>query len=90
MLAAFARAARVLAPEGVLDEGVAGSGRRHLAHGDPYRRRSCATRLWNDTTRRLQRRVAGGAAGIDGFAEDYACLAWGLIELFQATAIRRG
>jgi uncharacterized protein len=42
-------------------------------------------RVWDPATKRLQRRVAGGVAGIDGFAEDYACLAWGLIELFQAT-----
>jgi len=83
-LAAFARAARVLAPEGVLDEGVAGSGRRHLTTA--IRIASfIRTRLWNDTTKRLQRRVAEGTAGIDGFAEDYACMAWGLIELFQAT-----
>jgi uncharacterized protein YyaL (SSP411 family) len=83
-LAAFARAARVLAPEGVLDEGVAGSGRRHLATA--IRIASFVqTRLWNGTTKRLQRRFAAGSAGIDGFAEDYACMAWGLIELFQAT-----
>ena len=40
--------------------------------------------MWDDTSGRLRRRYAGGAAGIDGFAEDYACLAWGLLELFQA------
>jgi uncharacterized protein YyaL (SSP411 family) len=83
-LAAFARAARVLAPEGVLDEGVAGSGRRHLATAIRIAT-FIRTRLWNDNTKRLERRVAAGAAGIDGFAEDYACMAWGLIELFQAT-----
>ncbi len=45
-LAAFARAARVLAPEGVLDEGVAGSGRRHLATAiriAPSSARGCGT-----------------------------------------------
>jgi len=83
-LAAFARAARVLAPEGVLDEGVAGSGRRHLATAIRMAT-FLRARVWNETTKRLQRRVAGGVAGIDGFAEDYACLAWGLVELFQAT-----
>ncbi|MBP7776734.1 MAG: thioredoxin domain-containing protein [Acidobacteria bacterium] len=82
-LAAFARAARVLAPEGVLDEGVAGSGRRHLATAERIAI-FVRTRLWDGVTGRLRRRVAGGAAGIDGFAEDYACMAWGLIELFQA------
>ncbi len=83
-LAAFARAARVLAPEGVLDEGVAGSGRRHLETAGRIAT-FVRTHLWDGATGRLQRRVAGGAAGIDGFAEDYACMAWGLIELFQAS-----
>jgi uncharacterized protein YyaL (SSP411 family) len=41
--------------------------------------------LWDDTRKRLLRRHRGGESGIDGFAEDYAYLAWGIIELFQAT-----
>ncbi|HEX5476017.1 MAG TPA: thioredoxin domain-containing protein [Vicinamibacterales bacterium] len=40
-------------------------------------------RLWHDDGR-LLRRYRDGEAGIAGYAEDYACLAWGLLELFQA------
>ena len=32
----------------------------------------------------LLRRFRDGRAGIDGYAEDYACVVWGLLELFQA------
>jgi uncharacterized protein YyaL (SSP411 family) len=41
--------------------------------------------LWNPGTRMLLRRYRNGAAGVEGYAEDYAYLAFGLIELFQAT-----
>jgi uncharacterized protein YyaL (SSP411 family) len=33
----------------------------------------------------LLRRYRDGEAAIDAFCEDYACMAWGLIELFQTT-----
>ncbi len=83
MMAAFARAARVLAPGDALGEGVGGTGTHHLQVAQ-----RCAAfvrdRLWNADTGRLLRRYAAGSAGIDAFAEDYAYLAWGLIELFQA------
>ncbi|MFN8644417.1 MAG: hypothetical protein U0802_23195 [Candidatus Binatia bacterium] len=84
MLAAFARAARVLEPDGVLDDAVAGTGARHLATAvrvAQYLRHH----LWDASRRRLWRRHSAGAAGVEAFAEDYACVAWGLIELFQAT-----
>jgi hypothetical protein len=42
-------------------------------------------RLWRETTRTLLRRYRDGDAAIDAYAEDYACLIWGLLELFQAT-----
>ena len=64
-----------------------GPGRRPAPGTWPPRsaaRRSCAATLWDEAAGRLRRRYAAGAAGIDGFAEDYACLAWGLLELFQA------
>jgi uncharacterized protein YyaL (SSP411 family) len=41
--------------------------------------------LWNAGTRTLLRRYRDGNAAVDGYAEDYAYLAFGLIELFQAT-----
>jgi uncharacterized protein YyaL (SSP411 family) len=83
MIAAFARAARALSVPGALGEGLPATGGRHLA----VAQRAAAfvrTSLWDAVTGSLRRRYAAGAAGIDGFAEDYACLAWGLIELFQA------
>jgi uncharacterized protein YyaL (SSP411 family) len=83
MIAACARASRVLNVPGALGDAVPPTGARHLAAAQ-----RCATfvrqALWDASTRRLRRRHAGGAAGIDAFAEDYAYLAWGLIELFQA------
>jgi uncharacterized protein YyaL (SSP411 family) len=83
MIAACARAARVLSVPGSLGEGQPPTGARHLAAAQ----RAAAfarTTLWDPATGRLHRRYAAGAAGIDGFAEDYACLAWGALELFQA------
>jgi len=83
MIAACARAARVLGVPGALGEGQAPTGARHLAaaqRGAAFVR----THLWDEGRGRLWRRVAAGRAGVDGFAEDYACLAWGLLELFQA------
>jgi uncharacterized protein YyaL (SSP411 family) len=41
--------------------------------------------LWNPATGTLLRRYRDGNAAVDGYAEDYAYLAFGLIELFQAT-----
>jgi uncharacterized protein len=83
MIAACARAGRVLAPGDALGEGVGGTGALHLQVAQ-----RCAAfvrdRLWNPDTGRLLRRYAAGVAGIDAFAEDYAYLAWGLLELFQA------
>ncbi len=83
MLAACARAARVLAPGDALGAGVGGTGANHL-----HVAQRCAVfvrdHLWNAETGRLLRRYAAGTAGIEAFAEDYAYLAWGLIELFQA------
>ena len=80
MIAAFARTARVLAVSS--DDG------RALA--DPYlkaARRAAAfvrERMWSADSRRLLRRYRNGHADIDAYAEDYACLIFGLLELFQA------
>ena len=74
MIAAFARASRVL-PESAAAAGYAGAARRSAEF--------IQGTLWNPATRQLLRRYRGGEAGIDGYAEDYAFLIFGLLELFQ-------
>jgi uncharacterized protein YyaL (SSP411 family) len=75
MIAAFARAARVL-PE------------RETSAAWLEAARAAATfihdHLWTPDEKRLLRRYRDGEAAIDGYADDYACLVWGLLELFQA------
>src|SRR5690606_32011978 len=76
MIAAFARAARVLVD----------SPRRADWRDAAVRAADWVYReLWRADRRRLLRRHRDGESGIDGFCEDYAYLAWGLTELFQAT-----
>ena len=75
MIAAFARAARVL-PSSPSAAAYLNAARRSA---DFIR-----TTLWNVAARRLKRRYRDGEAGIDGYAEDYAFLIFGLLELFQA------
>ena len=41
--------------------------------------------MWNASTRTLLRRYRAGSAAIDGYAEDYACLIFGVLELFEAS-----
>jgi hypothetical protein len=80
MIAAFARTARVL-------RGLGADGRDA---GEPFvdaARRAAAfvrERMWNATSGVLLRRYREGHAEIDGYAEDYAYLIYGLLELFQA------
>ena len=72
MIAAFARAARVL------DDGA-----RFL--NDARRAAEFVrSKLWSPATGVLLRRYRKGEAGVDGYAEDYAYLIFGLLELFQA------
>jgi uncharacterized protein len=75
MIAAFARAARVLPDRPDAPEYLATA--RSAAE---FIRR----RLWNAADQRLLRRYRDGEAAIDAYAEDYASLIWGLLELFQA------
>jgi uncharacterized protein YyaL (SSP411 family) len=76
MIAAFARAGRVKQGRG---EG-----------GAPYidaAQRAAAfirTRMWDQSSRSLLRRFREGEAGIEAYAEDYAYLVFGVLELFQA------
>jgi uncharacterized protein YyaL (SSP411 family) len=75
MIAAFARAARVLP-----DRPGAARWLAAAQNAASFVRQS----LWNERERVLLRRYRDGEAAIDAFAEDYACLIWGLLELFQA------
>jgi hypothetical protein len=71
MIGAFARAART---------------RNARKYADAARRAATFIRdtLWNKEQRRLLRRYRDGEAAIDAYAEDYAYLIFGLLELFQA------
>ena len=75
MIAAFARAARVR-------PGTPAAARYHRAAARAAR--FIQSTLWNAGDRILQRRYRDGDAAIDGYAEDYAFLIFGLLELFQA------
>jgi uncharacterized protein len=76
MIAALARAARV---------------RPRSPDADRYRRAATNAAaflrqtLWRDHDRVLLRRYRAGESAIEGYAEDYAYLVWGLLELLQAT-----
>jgi uncharacterized protein len=80
MIAAFARMARAL-------RGLGADGR---TAGVPYLdagRRAAAfvrERMWHAKSGVLLRRYREGHAEIDGYAEDYAYMIYGLLELFQA------
>jgi uncharacterized protein YyaL (SSP411 family) len=76
MIAACARAGRVL---------LQSPRRGDWLHAAERAAAAVEAHLWRTSTHRLWRRYRDGEAGIDAFCEDYACLAWGLIELFQAT-----
>jgi uncharacterized protein YyaL (SSP411 family) len=75
MIAAFARAARVLSGQAASPQYRAAAQRAAAF---------IRQHLWNGNPGRLLRRYRAGDAAIDGYAEDYACLIFGLLELFQA------
>jgi uncharacterized protein YyaL (SSP411 family) len=75
MIAAFARAGRVLAGRPAAPH-YAGAAQRAAAFIKQH--------LWRPDTSRLLRRYRDGDAAIDAYAEDYAYLIFGLLELFQA------
>jgi uncharacterized protein YyaL (SSP411 family) len=80
MIGAFARGARLLRAVGAADRDA---GAPHLEAA-----RQAAgfvrDRMWKADTRTLLRRYRDGHAEIDAYAEDYAFLIFGLLELFQA------
>ncbi|MBI2833049.1 MAG: thioredoxin domain-containing protein [Acidobacteria bacterium] len=81
MIAAFARAARVLEPGATTEPGVDRSAYLHAA------RQAAAflhSTMWDGARQILLRRYRSGDAAIDGYSEDYAFVIWGLLELFQA------
>ena len=71
MIAAFARAGRLLGR----DDYVADAQRAAAF---------IQASLWRATDATLLRRFRQGQAGVEGYAEDYAYLIFGLLELFQA------
>jgi uncharacterized protein YyaL (SSP411 family) len=79
MIAAVARAVRVL-PDQPGRAGWLAAARRAAA--------AVRERLWDAGAKKLYRRYRGEQAGVDAFCEDYACLTWGLLELFQSTGER--
>ncbi|MGE3489207.1 MAG: thioredoxin domain-containing protein [Vicinamibacterales bacterium] len=80
MISAFARAARVLTGR-VIDGDPSA---RHLATAERAATFIKQT-MWNEAAGRLLRRYRGGDAAIEAYAEDYAYLIFGVLELFQAT-----
>ncbi len=76
MLAGFARAARLIPA----DEGAAATWLETAVRAAEF----LWHRLWDPERDRLLRRFRDGRSDIDGYCEDYACVVWGLLELFQA------
>ena len=72
MIAAFARAARVL------------EGQERFLEDARRAAEFVRKRLWDASSGTLLRRYRQGNASVDGYAEDYAYLVFGLLELFQA------
>ena len=72
MIAAFARAARTIdGAESYLEDAQKAA-------------RFVREHLWQSSSQTLLRRYREGSSGVDAYAEDYAYLIFGLLELFQA------
>ena len=80
MIAAFARAARVL---------VDSPNRGRWREAAEQAASAIEAKLWRPETGTLLRRYRDGESAIPGFCEDYACMIWGLLELVQATGDAR-
>jgi len=79
MIAAFARASRVLGTE---NTELNGDTEKHLESATAAASFIRDT-MWSDNN--LLRRYRAGDAAIEGYAEDYAYLIFGILELFQAS-----
>jgi uncharacterized protein YyaL (SSP411 family) len=75
MLAAFSRASRV--------QPTSEQRMRHLMAAERAAE-FLRSQMWDAARQMLLRRYREGSAAIDGYAEDYASLIFGLLELFQA------
>jgi uncharacterized protein YyaL (SSP411 family) len=84
MIAAFARASRVLGGGALGQDNVGNPTAAHLLSATNAASFIRGT-MWDAGTRTLLRRYRAGSAAIDGYAEDYACLIFGVLELFQAS-----
>jgi uncharacterized protein YyaL (SSP411 family) len=82
MIAAFARMARVLRGLSVDGQDAAAP----YLHAAVRAAAFAHERLWVPASRTLLRRYREGHAEIDGYAEDYACMIFGLLELFEGDA----
>ena len=84
MIAAFARASRVLGGGALGQENI-----ENPTAADLQSAIAAASFIrdvmWNAGTRTLLRRYRAGDAAIEGYAEDYAFLIFGILELFQAS-----
>jgi uncharacterized protein YyaL (SSP411 family) len=80
MIAGFARASRVLSAERL---GMTDTSSLHLSVAERAAR-FLRERMWDADRRVLFRRFRDGDAAVDGYAEDYAAVVFGLLELFQA------
>jgi hypothetical protein len=84
MIGAFARASRVLGGEALGQDNADDPTAAHLQTAVTAAAFIRDT-MWDASSRRLLRRYRAGDAAIDGYAEDYAYLIFGLLELFQAS-----
>ncbi len=84
MIAAFARAARVLSGARLGQDNDADPAAPHLLNAVAAASFIRNT-MWDAGSRRLLRRYRGGDAAIEAYAEDYAYLVFGVLELFQSS-----
>ena len=84
MIAAFARGGRVLNSDVLGQDLGEDPGTRHMATATRAAR-FIQEKMWDGGRQTLHRRYRSGVAAIDAYAEDYAFLVFGLLELFQSS-----